>query len=36
MLEHLIAIDIDLDQELQIIRFRIIKELRCSSLFLYH
>jgi hypothetical protein len=36
MLGHLIAIDIGLDQGLQTIRFGIIKELRCSPLFLYH
>jgi len=36
VLGHLIAIDIGLDQGLQTIRFRIIKELRCSPLFLYH
>jgi len=36
VLGHLIAINIGLDQGLQTIRFRIIKELRCSPLFLYH
>ena len=36
VLGHLVAIDIDLDQGLQTIRFRIIKELRCSPLFLYY
>lgn len=36
VLGHLVAIDIGLDQGLQTIRFRIIKELRCSPLFLYH
>ena len=35
VLGHLIAY-IDLDQGLQTIRFRIIKELRCSPLFLCH
>lgn len=36
VLGHLIAIDIGLGQGLQTIRFRIIKELRYSPLFLYH
>lgn len=36
VLGHLIAIDIGLDQGLQTIRFRIIEELRCSPLLLYH
>lgn len=36
MLEHLIAIDIGLHQGLQTICFRIIKELRCGLLCLYH
>ena len=36
VLRHLIAIDIGLGQGLQTIRFRIIKELRYSPLFLYH
>ena len=36
VLGHLIAIDIGLDQGLQTIRFRILKELRCSPLFLYY